>query len=473
MGGGNFTVDELKRIGRVTSKSYPRQAGIYIIIYEEFGGRQPKNQTQTYHTAIYIGQTQNFLKRRRAHERQAELGNKSHHYRLAADADVMIMIPLLVQTADNVPPSFLDIAEFSMVCLFRSWYSALFIPNVPNMVAAYNLDFDACGLFSRIMSQISSTTGWNTGKTYGLNWNTPILRHPAADQCWTSWYEDKEQHYVYRTRKNIWLKPTEAYIIWHAPEHIQIPLPVARAAGFTNGQSCHLLVEVAKDKEGNYLPHPFRFVRFPPRISRNAELEKLGSVAIKIQWLPQGETEWKQYYLERSKIWQPVQGHADVPGIFRMGLLALCDVENTTYIQGPDWLPPVLPTRVQFLRYDHLGQQMTVEDVGTKTIMWPRDHTLQENAQRLIAMFPPASNPNTIIGPKPGREFFTNNRSACDLCLSQRTVGTIRLGLHLQSRCRILTYHRPPNALTMPATIRARIVELCADHALGPDLGIM
>jgi hypothetical protein len=156
-----------------------------------------------------------------------------------------------------------------------------------------------------------------------------------------------------------------------------------------------------------------------------------------------------------------------------MGLLALCDVENTTYIQGPDWLPPVLPTRVQFLRYDHLGQQMTVEDVGTKTIMWPRDHTLQENAQRLIAMFPPASNPNTIIGPKPGREFFTNNRSACDLCLSQRTVGTIRLGLHLQSRCRILTYHRPPNALTMPATIRARIVELCADHALGPDLGIM
>ncbi|KAH7262882.1 hypothetical protein BKA59DRAFT_40194 [Fusarium tricinctum] len=87
---------------------------------------------------------------------------------------------------------------------------------------------------------------------------------------------------------------------------------------------------------------------------------------------------------------------------------------------------------------DHLGQQMTIENAGTKTIVWPRDHTLKENAQRLISMFPLANNPNTIVGPKPGPEFFTNNRSTCSLCLSQPTTTkcTYDASDHSRSNCR-------------------------------------
>ncbi|RKK84664.1 hypothetical protein BFJ69_g1940 [Fusarium oxysporum] len=417
MATGNFAIEQLMSLQPV-SKSWPKEAGVYIIIYQGFGGRKSGNVT--YQTAIYVGQTVQFQKRKDAHTRDAGTKN-STHYSLAKKAKKMVMIPLLLQTESAVPPFFLDIAEFSFVCLFRSWYAALFKPRDPELLGAYTTDYDACVVFSRIMRDVSAETGWNLARTYGLNWNTPVLRHPKVDQPWVSWYEEELKMYKYRTRRTIFLQPDKAHVRWHGRKELGIPLEVAQDAGFVNGQSVHLVVEICKSGD-EYLTHPFRFVRLPPKVGRNTELEKLRSVAVKIQWLPEGKRQWKEYYLERSRLWQPISKTNPVLPIYRTGLMILCDMEKTSYTGGPEWLHNVSPTGIQFLRYNHLEQKQVVEMVPPRVIPWPEDNTMEKNKQRLLELFPRASNPDTIIGPRPPQGFFTKNRKSCDMCLSQRTT---------------------------------------------------
>ncbi|KAF5976894.1 hypothetical protein FCOIX_6864 [Fusarium coicis] len=398
---GNFSIEQLKTLPSVSS-TYPKQAGIYIIIYEDFGGRQSGNTT--YKIAIYIGQTVQFQKRKDAHTRDAKT-KSSVHYSLAKKAKKMVMIPLLLQTESAVPPCFLDIAEFSFVCLFRSWYAALFKPHDPELLGAYTTDHEGCLVFSRLMLQVSSETGWNIARTYGLNWNTPILKHPRSDLPWVAWHEPEFDLYKYRTRRTLHKSAGEATVRWYASERIQIPLEVAQDAGLQDGgQSVHLEVEIRK-RGDEYLTHPFRYI---PRYQ--------------IQWLPAGKMKWKEYYIERSRLWQPLSNTNDVLRIYRMGLMVLCDVEKISYIGAPAWIHSLSPADIQFLRYDHLGQKRVVESVQRKVLPWPADNTMALNTQRLNEMFPPEAFPDTVIGAKPSPGFFTRGRKSCDMCLSQRTT---------------------------------------------------
>ncbi|KAJ4050593.1 hypothetical protein NW761_005388 [Fusarium oxysporum] len=48
---------------------------------------------------------------------------------------------------------------------------------------------------------------------------------------------------------------------------------------------------------------------------------------------------------------------------------------------------------------------------------------MDHNKDRLLKLFPPRQYPNTRIGEKPAPGFLTpHSRSACDMCLSQRTT---------------------------------------------------
>jgi hypothetical protein len=469
MGGGNFSVNHLRTLPQV-SDNYPREPGIYVILYDDFGG--VISGGTVYNTAIYVGQTINFQARLRNHQSQMDVNNTSIHYRLATKADRIRMVPILLQTDDmDVPNSFLDIAEFSMVCLLRSWYALLFNPNVPNAVGSYGIDYEGCLTFSRLMRQVQNRTNWNLSRTYGLNWNTPILKHPKADLNWTGWYSESLGMYVYRTRRNISIQPTQAKIRWHGYEELQVPLEVVQDAGFQHSQAIHLVVEVRKTKNGEYRTHPFRFVRFPPEIGRNPELEKQRSLAIQIQWLPNGETQWKQYYLERSRLWQPLSPTNPVLNIYRQGLMMLCSVEKTVYTNGPSWLPNTSPAHIQFLRYNHLEQKLVVETVQPRYIPWPQDNTMQQNEQRLLALFPPNTNPNTIIGRQPPPRWLPNQRKACDMCLSQRTVSTYLGPVSISYKAN--KPFRLPNVTTVPTIVLANAADLSIDRAHSAELGMM
>ncbi|KAJ4134789.1 hypothetical protein NW768_004392 [Fusarium equiseti] len=419
IGSGNFTIEQLKALPKV-STHWPRRPGIYIIIYNEFGGRWMAGQMHW--TAFYIGRTINFQSRLRDHEKSIEMCKTSSHYSLAAKSDEMVMIPLVVQNTDDVSESFLDVAEFSMVCLLRSWYTVLFSPSGPSVVGSYSGDFAACLTFNRIMDQVRASTGWNPARSYGLNWETPIFKHPRVDEAWTSWYNESKGVYVYRTRRVVLMTHNIAGIQWNGDIKIVFPFQIARDAGFVHGQAVHVIVEVCKSRNGEYHTHPMRLARFPPEIGRNPETEKLKSLALMLQWLPEGETNWKQYYIERQRLYEVVHGNNDrVLQVHRTGMALLCDVEKTWYQNGPNWLHPTPATKVCFLRYDHLNQKRVLEVVQRRTIPWPRDNTMQENTQRLLQMFPPAQNPDTRIGARP-QGFLPHPRTLCDMCLSRRNT---------------------------------------------------
>ncbi|KAI1064445.1 hypothetical protein LB506_007893, partial [Fusarium annulatum] len=447
MGNGRFTIDDFKKLKPV-SPQWPKEVGVYVIIYGDFGGR--KRQDTLHDTAFYVGHTIDFNARKSNHQQSTKNGKKTVHYRLASKAKKMVMVPIVIQTISDVPANFLDIAEFSMVCLLKSWYTVLFSPTGPSVVGSYNGDFTACLTFSRLMRQIGSRTGWGPDRSYGLNWETPIFKHPKVQESWTSWYNPTKQLYVYRTRRVIQVAKDNIAIKWIRNWRVQIPNKVGGDAGFRHGQAVHLVVEVAKDKNGEYLTHPLRFVRFPPMIGRNSELEKLRSLAVKIQWLPEGGTEWMQYYLERAQLWELISKTNPALFVYRLGMGILCDVEKITYTNSPGWLFPTAPSRVSFLRYDHLRQKRVLELVQPQYLQWPDNHTMDHNKDRLLELFPRQQYPNTIIGEQPAPGFFTHNRRSCDICTSQRTTTKCDYSPNDQSCqcCRLLqrvcTWSRSP-----------------------------
>ncbi|KAG5746471.1 hypothetical protein H9Q70_010841 [Fusarium xylarioides] len=419
MGNGKFKIDDLKKLTPVSSK-WPKEAGVYVIIYNGFGGR--KVHGSLHDTAFYVGQTVDFNSRKIAHEKNTRNDKKTVHYRLASQAKKMVVVPIVVCTTSDVPANFLDIAEFSMVCLLKSWYTVLFSPNGPSAVGSYSGDFTACLTFNGLMRQVRLRTGWAPTESYGLNWQTPIFKHPKAEESWTSWYNPVKQVYMYRTRRNLHIAKDSITINWGQQIRVRIPLKIGQDAGLGQMQTVHLVVEVAKSKEGEYLTHPLRFVRFPPQIGRNSELEKLRSLAVMIQWLPEGQTEWKQYYVERRFLWESISKTNPALFIYRAGLGMLCDVEKVRYMNGPSWLLPMLSTKVNFLRYDHLQQKRVLELIEPQNLQWPENHTMDHNKDRLLELFPPQQYPNIIIGTQPAPGFLPAQRKACDICLSQRTT---------------------------------------------------
>ncbi|PTD03927.1 hypothetical protein HYE67_003223 [Fusarium culmorum] len=401
----------------------------------------------TYRIALYIGQTIDFQRRLHQHQQDAQTKN-SAHYRLARKAGTMRMVPIILRPGGNIPDSFLDIAEFSMVCLFRTWFSALFRPSETSAVGAYATDFDACIAFSSLMRDVSLRTGWAPGRTYGVNWHTPIQTSPRADFQWTSWYLEGKDSYAYRTRRQIRIHPKTVEIHWQSGRDITIPVALAREAGFEHNQSIHLVVEIKK-RNGEYLTHPFRFVRYPPQIGLNPELEKLRSMAVRIEWVDE-QGNWKSYYLERQRIWTPL-ANSNIPEIFRQALFIMCNVEQTVFNNPPAWTLPTAPARINFLRYNHMQQKLVVEVRPVRQRQWPPDNTIAQNTQRLEQMFPPGS--DTIIGERPGKAFLGNTRTACDLCFSQATTTKCQYDstTHTCQNCRCLnrpcTFSRSGNLI--------------------------
>ncbi|KAF5620165.1 hypothetical protein F52700_11485 [Fusarium sp. NRRL 52700] len=223
MGNGKFKIDDLKKLTPVSSK-WPKEAGIYVLIYNGFGGR--KIQDTIHDTAFYLGQTIDFNARKSNHQQSTKNGKKTVLYRLASKAKKMIMVPILIQTTSDVPTNFLDIAEFSMVCLLKSWCTVIFTPVGPSVIGSYSSDFAACLTFSRMMRQIRSRTDWGPREGYGLNWETPVFKHPKIQESWTSWYNPVKQLQF----------------------KVQIPNKVSGNTGFRYRQAVYLIVEVAKDK---------------------------------------------------------------------------------------------------------------------------------------------------------------------------------------------------------------------------------
>ncbi len=139
------------------TSSWPSRGGIYLRLYGQFGTRRFSRYEYT--NAVYIGQSTNFQARDASHESKTNNTGKSNHYRLAREAHELRVIPLIVEPASGAIAAFKDVAELTMVCLFKAWYPILYTPSDINILGSYGIDFDACITFSRLMTDVATRTG--------------------------------------------------------------------------------------------------------------------------------------------------------------------------------------------------------------------------------------------------------------------------------------------------------------------------
>lgn len=412
---------------RPVGAQWPTNPGIYVIVYQ----RIPDGQSYT--SAMYWGQSSNMQNRNQMHQRATQEGNRrSRHYIVARQAEQRTMIPIIIPPIAGVSPHILDVAEFTMVCLFRSWYPMLTTPAHINLIGSYGLDFEAASLFNSLARRAAERTNWKPTIRQGLNWNTPIVRNGHPLTKWVAWYSHKDKCYVYRARRVIeYNTKTKCTSFRHASTfHITIPEELQKQIRLPHGHIVHVVVEIHSDQNSNFRPHPFRFVRLPPNVGRNHELEQLKAMAIRIEWCAAGSTEWQCAYLERSKIWTGLSDqNAEVLGMYRTGMMLWMDLLQIDYNNRPDWMPHRRPVIVEFLEYDHMRQTLTPTVVQSEARNWPQDRTIQENGNRLRETFPSNRFPEIHIGNRPAK--MPKQRKACDICLSQISVSLLRVTLQI------------------------------------------
>lgn len=266
----------------------------------------------------------------------------------------------------------------------------------------------------------------------GLNWSTPVIRSDMVTQKIISWYDKEKGMYLYRTRRRMDVSSHIVGFHWHYSSRIAIPEETQQEARFTNGQYVHVTIELKRSSHDSrddnpWKPHPFRFVRLPS-IGRNPELEKLKSMAIKLEWVDDNGA-WRGCYVERKQLWNKCKApNQEILAIYRKGMLLLSTITQTTYANAPAWVPIKGDATVHYLQYEHHNQRRVVRAIAPTHKPWPADWTLEQNAARLRQRFPSQQFPDTIIGAQPNLKAFFGEqkgalRKSCDLCLSQRTVS--------------------------------------------------
>lgn len=171
-----------------------------------------------------------------------------------------------------------------------------------------------------------------------------------------------------------------------------------------------------------------------PRICANQEFEKLASLGLKFQWPnPDGSGQWKECVSQRVTLFRIREAIC-----FKTGIILLQVLTRTIYIPSattkpPDWVYTGKHI-VKAIRYNHLAQIAKLEEVPMTTLVWPKDHTVNDNRDRL-ARYLQGKGADTVFDDR-SQMSSGPKRSTCDFCVSLMTVSSTLL-----RACRGSTYH--------------------------------
>lgn len=186
------------------------------------------------------------------------------------------------------------------------------------------------------------------------------------------------------------------------------------------------VIEIKCDRDfTNFRRNPISHVRIGS-INRNPEIEKLVAMGVTFQWLDKSSSEgsdrkWKEARIQRFLLFNNIKdGSGDLDQIkSAMNIFAMLTQINYIGPQKPEWIRPVKFGVIRNLKLDHLKQKTTLEVMQSADKIWPPDHTIPHNAQRLRDAVRNNQYP-TAIGKRPK---MAEGRTACDFCISLTTVG--------------------------------------------------
>lgn len=400
--------------------------GTYILFFGDInhGFSRLVDRNNPPSDAIYAGQTVDYPDRLSRHMAVMESERDSNIYRVGRTSPEHMrnMLPFFTFRPDDPAiveqglTQILNIAELTQVCLFQSWVPLLTRQAPSTGTGGHILHYEHASTFANMMKLVCQTTGWDPSPTVGLNWQTPVLSQSKLEREWIVWYDYQRSSYIYRSSHQVLVynanRSTQVNIHWGSdPRLISLPVEVQAMAEFESGDPVTLMVEIKHDTQ-RYLDHPVPYIRVP-RPCHNEEFEKLRSMSVQLQWLHRATGQWKGVVLQLKNVRNQTQGEFN---FLKAGMILFSTLTQTTYRQAPQWWPNADRTIVRHLKMDHLQQKawLPANQIAGKIKDWPRNFTVQENADRLRRSIPQDLVSDVAIGARPAAA----GGARCDLCKS-------------------------------------------------------
>ncbi|KAM6484658.1 hypothetical protein HDV62DRAFT_404441 [Trichoderma sp. SZMC 28011] len=292
---GNYSVNDLLSIPRVTDDWSPNGPTVYILLYDNDGSTIPRS-------AIYVGQSNETRMRYNAHNRFTAKEDTRHYQTARKFApEHRHMIPIC-NWDDDIPPYVLNMAEQTAMLLLDSYFSFLkdIPPNTPSKQHYLQSRF-----MSRLARDVLESLPWatNVGLT-GLNLESPIFRYKVF-RCITSvpnLQSLESTHTFTRYRTPIRLFPgtqdnSDLKYIYHltlmdssrSGEKVSINLflPPEDVESMEIPESGFLVFEVMDNKQ----PHPSPWIG-STAVGPYEDFIQASSLGIRYEWYDKSQNIW-------------------------------------------------------------------------------------------------------------------------------------------------------------------------------------
>ena len=101
------------------------------------------------------------------------------------------MAPIILAPVAVMSPHILDVAEFTITCLFQPWYPILIRPAEANLIRSNGLDMEAASF--PLVSSAAERTSLQHTLHLGFNWNNRIV-HQIYTEFTCLYFPNRHEH---------------------------------------------------------------------------------------------------------------------------------------------------------------------------------------------------------------------------------------------------------------------------------------
>ncbi|PKK41002.1 hypothetical protein CI102_15176, partial [Trichoderma harzianum] len=286
---GNFSLDDILNIPKLTSTWAPTGSIIYIRLYH-------KEDRASYGSAIYVGQTIQLQKRHSQHNTET-LTSRARHYQIARQftLEERHMIPICIWE-DDIPFHVLTMAEQTVVLLLNSYMT--FTNDTLSPTNSFYPFFQRIQFMRRLVQDLQQRLPWAPNITLtGLNVETPLIstrtfRYISAIPG-LQFVESAQTFTRYRTPIAFSRKDNCACVYRLSMRdgvnkiRVSISIPEADVNSMQIPNNGFLIFEIMDNGQ----PHPNPWIRCPA-VGPFEDFIQASALGIRFEWYNENQNTW-------------------------------------------------------------------------------------------------------------------------------------------------------------------------------------
>ncbi|RSL85291.1 hypothetical protein CEP51_003384 [Fusarium floridanum] len=386
---GQFSLQNLLDLPQVHPHMTLPGPCAYLRIYTHLKGQPTESHDDATETGInhgvafYTGKAKDIWRRARQHETNA--GNlivSGLYYSTTRRSPPQHrhMIPLIIFEQATVPEAVMNMAEKTMVVVFRSYQGWPFRPvQSDNVVPTYAIQQHRAQFMRSISKPVRSDVGWLALTPLGCNTSSPLFefRRRAQVQCIPMAPGDRvytRTFTTYRLRRTIFWQPLRnGGVMPLLPLQLVVPDTsqfdgvaftfgkdfAAQGPKPTDARRGYLVFEIMDDKK----PHPRAWIGVPS-VGPFKNFDQASSLSARFEWYDEGRTTWYTVPLQRvSLLRKPMVKYVREGAIdkiisgWRLAMTLIQALEGIVYQEPLNGFAEVVIGQVDILQTDHLNQR--------------------------------------------------------------------------------------------------------------------